>query len=266
MPPLRFAPHTPALVLVTALLWACGSAPSAHLEATMAPMVLEPPAPPSALTTNHFKGDQSGVVDEAQIREILAAPVFLETGARIGIVPVVSKYAPDEALPVAPVTGALADALERTGLFDIACEVTTDWPTDRGISGLRELAARYRAEYLLLYRHRFVDRDYVNGWALGYFTILGAFVVPSTTQETAGVLEATLFDVKTGTLLFTVYDRVRDLQDVNVWHNERKLRDLQLALLTKAAERISDQVTAKVRRLAQARPADTTRVATAPGT
>ena len=35
-------------------------------------------------------------------------------------------------------------------IFEVATEMSTDWPADGGISGLRELAARYRAEYLLL--------------------------------------------------------------------------------------------------------------------
>ncbi len=37
---------------------------------------------------------------------------------------------------------------------------------------LRELAARYRSEYLLLYRHRFVDRSYTNAW--GWLYLLAA--------------------------------------------------------------------------------------------
>ena len=38
-----------------------------------------------------------------------------------------------------------------------------------------------------------------------YLTLVGTIVAPSRTLETAGVLEATLFDVRTGTVLFTVY-------------------------------------------------------------
>lgn len=55
-------------------------------------------------------------------------------------------------------------------LGQVVSEVTTDWPTDGSIAGLRKLAARYRGEYLLLYRHRFVDRSWTNGWALSWLT------------------------------------------------------------------------------------------------
>ncbi len=239
-------------VVLAFLLAGCGAA-RAPLKAELPtqPIVAAPPAP---LQTNHFQRDKVATLSEEAIREVLAAPVFLEESARLGIVPVRMRYELDGGLPLTRVTGELSDRLEGSGAFEVVSEITTDWPGTRSIAGLRELATRYRTEYLLLYRHRFVDRSYVNGWGFAWLTGLGAFFVPSSTLESAGVLEATLFDVKTGTLLFTVYTRVHDSKLANVWYNGRKTREMQERLLDAAAEHLSDLVQEKLGRLIAARP------------
>ena len=86
-----------------------------------------------------------------------------------------------------------------------------------------------------------------------YLTLVGTIVAPSRTLETAGVLEATLFDVRTGTVLFTVYERVRARADETPWHQGRKLHGMQLRLLHEAAGKLAEQVVSKVRYLAVAR-------------
>ena len=77
---------------------------------------------------------------------------------------------------------------------------------------------------------------------------------PSQTLESAGVLEATLFDVKTGTLLFTVFERVHAESNETIFNNDRKRRKMKEKLLTEAAEKLSAQVIEKTRRLVAARP------------
>jgi len=231
---------------------AAGSSP---LKAPMlTPLALEAAPQPVVLQENHFQGDRSGRISEEDLRRVLAAPVFLEAGARIGVVQVTNRYDPDEDVPLQAVPAALSDGMEQAGLFEVSTEISTDWPSDRGISGLRELAARYRAEYLLLYRHRFVDRDWTNAWAWLYPTVVGAFFVPSQTIEVAGVMEATLFDVKTGTILYTVFERVHGRTNENVWQNDRKRRELKEELLVAAAGSLTDAVVGKARLLAAARP------------
>jgi hypothetical protein len=83
---------------------------------------------------------------------------------------------------------------------------------------------------------------------------LGVLFAPAQTLESAGVLEATLFDVKTGTLLFTVFERVHAESDETVFHNDRKRRLMKEKLLAEAAGKLAAQVVEKSRRLAAARP------------
>ena len=211
-------------------------------------------SPPPVLTQNHFIQDRTGSLSEAALRQILEAPVFLESRARVGVVPVRTAYAPEHELPLAGVPAVLTDALDRSGHFELVCEVSTDFPADRGISGLRELAARYRADYLLLYRHRFVEDRWANAGAVTWATGIGALVVKGRTLAAAGVLEATLFDVKTGTLLFTVHERIEGEERVVAGGTQRKAAGLRRRLLEGASERLADGVMARVQRLVAARP------------
>lgn len=257
-------PSSPLLYMaLLALLCGTGCAAQKALAPEMAPMSFAEaqdaaagaPAPPPILTENHFSRDRVGGITEEALREVLAAPVFLEEKARVGIVPVQGSYALDMDVPLPSVTAALADALDMSGEFELSSEMSTDFPADRGISGLRELAARYRCDYLLIYRHRFVDASYMNPVAWGYLTVLGALFLPGQTIESAGVLEATLFDVKTGTLLFTVNERVHDQEQVNIWHNGLKTQWMKKKMLETATQKLADQVVGKIRRLVVARPA-----------
>src|SRR5207237_3011027 len=156
----------------------------------------------AGLADDHFHRDRAGGVSEEGLRAILDAPVRLDPEQRLGVLPVTDSYRPERAVPLPAVPAELARSLEAAGLFQATSEISTDWPVDGDIPGLRELAARYRSGYLLLYRHRFVDANHANAWAWLYPTVVGAIVAPSRTLETAGVLEATLFDVRSGTILF----------------------------------------------------------------
>lgn len=234
----------------------CGAARAPMAPAALEPMHIDSAAQgPAPLTHNPFKGDQVRALTEDDLRVVLDAPVFLEQAARIGVVSVTHGYAPDRALPLHEITAALADTLDGTGLFEIVSELSTDWPGRSDIAGLRELAARYRSEYLLLYRQRFVDRTYTNGWGWAWITVIGGLVAPTDTLEAEGVIEATLFDVKSGTLLFTVYARARGHEDETIWHTGQKRRRLKQRLLKEATRSLVSQVRQKVEQLADARPA-----------
>lgn len=235
---------------------------AAHTRAPeLAPLALATVAAPP-LEENHFSRDRMAL-GEPELRQILSAPVFLEANARIGVLPVRSGYAPDEDVPVDAAPATLTDTLEGSGLFELASEISTEWPTATGTAGLRELAARYRTEYVLLYRHRFADSTHANGFAAGFITLVGALFLPGTTVESAGVLEATLFDVKTGTILFTIHERVRDEAMAAPPAAEERLARMHRELVAGASKRLAEQVIARCQRLVAARPVATTPVADA---
>lgn len=251
--------------LLAQVLTGCAAAPRPlRAEMRAMPVQRQQPRQQQVLRQNHFKSDRTGNLTEAQLKKILESPVFLEEDTRIGIVPVATAYEVDRDLPLATVPHTLSDALEKTGFFEVTTEVSTDWPKDRSVAGLRELAARYRAKYLMLYRHRFVHRERTNAWGWAYLTVVGALFVPSKDVEVAGVLEATLFDARTGTILFTVYERVHTERAMNLWNHEAKRREIKAQLLKRASDQLADKVTHKVRRLVAARPAPKTPETPAP--
>jgi hypothetical protein len=243
------------LLPAVVLLVSCAMSPR---SAELSPLVFTAPSDAVApLIDDHFTKDQTGALSEEHLKEILAAPVYLEEGARLGVVPVAVRYEPDEAVPTVAVPSALVGALEDSGMFEMASEISTEWPIDRGPAGLRELAARYRSEYLLLYRHRFVETTNHNGWAAGYATIIGALFFPGEQLETDGVLEATLYEVKSGTLLFTVNERIHSTDSAAPTTAARHSAELQRKMLLEAAPRLAERVVQKCRRLAASRPAGT---------
>lgn len=219
--------------------------------------------PRAELRADAFKIDQTATLSEDALREILDAPVFLPDRARVGVLQTSNGYDRDLGSPLSSVPQVLAGTLEGSGLFDATTEVATDWPTDSGVAGLRQLGARYRIGYLLLYRERFVDKTWWNAWGWLAPTLVGALVAPNQTLASDGVVEATLFDVRTGTLLFTVFERVHATKIDNVWHDDEKLEAMEKALTAEAAAKLADDVLAKVRRLAALRPATPT-VSSAP--
>jgi hypothetical protein len=254
---IRIAVPIVALVVVTGCASAAPevSMPRLFRAEGAAVAAAEPPAPPKPelLVDNHFTRDAMGALSEDELKKILSAPVFLEKKARLGIVPVSDGYGADGTIPVITVPGALAEIVDDTGLFELVSEVSTDFPATGSIAGLRELAARYRCDYLLLYRHRFVDRVYASGWAWSWATAVGEMILPANVLESEGVLEATMFDVKSGTILFTTFERVKDKKEENVLDTERKQKELREKLLAEATKKIGQAVVNQLNRLAAAR-------------
>lgn len=58
--------------------------------------------------------------------------------------------------------------------------------------------------YLLLCSAHSEDKTHLNNWAWLYPTGLGVLLAPGVSVGTQGMLQASLFDVKSGTVLFTV--------------------------------------------------------------
>ena len=222
--PLR--PLLSLLVLVAAVLGAgCASVHSpAESQSVLAVGSAQQPSPPP-LQRSLFAREPSGQLTEDALQRILAAPWEITLPARVGVVPIVPAYdmrgpAPSNAVPAA--TGALARAL-RCEQFTLVTEVMAIPSGALGMEALRELAARYRLRYLVLYREEIATRVFANGWASLYATVIGAFFVPGETLRAAGYVEASLFDVKTGLLLATVRRPVFEERVSNVWGTREKL-------------------------------------------
>jgi len=94
------------------------------LQVALKPLDLGPA--PAPLHENLFRRDHAGSISEEDLRTVLAAPVFLENRARLGVVPVANGYQPDADPPLAMVPGVLSRALEDSGLFEVTTEVSTD--------------------------------------------------------------------------------------------------------------------------------------------
>jgi hypothetical protein len=121
-----------------------------------------------------------------------------------------------------------------------------------GMEALREAAARYRLRYVVLYREVLATSHHANPWAVGYATVIGAAFLPGQSQEVYGYIEATMFDVKTGLLMFTTRRAISAEQRENEWRTEDKLEQLASNTVTKFAPDLATDFLVDVRRFADA--------------
>jgi hypothetical protein len=241
-----------ALAVLVPLSFSCasrwnphGSAPPYHFRVAAAG---EEPA-----QTDPFRGDEkpAGLSEEA-VGKLLEQAVPLDPAQRLGLLPASVGWAPSVGYAAHVVPAEITRALDGAGLFRTATELSADWPSGRGVSGLRELGLRYRTPYLLLYRLRFSDEEYANAWSLLLPTVIGYLLAPVKTVETHGVLEAALFDVRSGSVLFTVFEQVEEKADTGTIGAERRLRALKDQAIATAAVKLAAQVADKTRRLTEA--------------
>jgi hypothetical protein len=201
-----------ASVLLLASLCSCAAASRSIVVSPMeavAPAAAPSPAP---LDRSLFAPRGGSGLSEEELARILDAPLGLKLPARVGVASLGRAFEPCP--PQTPDAGlaavrALAESLEGSPLVTVASEMSSEIPTGGGVEGLRELAARYRASYLVLYSERFEDRTHANGFAALWPTILGGLLTPSQTLRGDGVLSVSLLDVRTGTILFTLHEAVR---------------------------------------------------------
>jgi hypothetical protein len=136
--------------------------------------------------------------------------------------------------------------------FTLVTEVMAIPSGALGMEALREVAARYQLRYVMLYREVIKKDRRLNKVAWGYATALGALFLPGQRHQVYGFVEASLFDVKTGLLLFTTRRAVNGSRDSNVWYQDHKLEQLRAALLGKFAPTLADDVKADLYRFADA--------------
>jgi hypothetical protein len=247
--------HLVLLVIVTG----CGAQ---YASARMAAAALPGPLP---LERSPFARDPGGHLSEENLQKVLASPIEIALPARVGVMPIVTAEdwrgpSPDwKRVPtgVAP----FARALRGTEPFTLVTEMLPIPSGALGMEALREAAARYALRYVILYREGIRHRTRANGLAAGYATLLGALFVPGQTLEVDGYLEATLFDVKTGLLLFTVRRSVVARRSSNVWYPDRKLEAMHAALALRFAPELAADVRSDVDRFAAAVKVEATRTA-----
>jgi hypothetical protein len=196
------------------------------------------PAPPP-LDRSLFSRAPEGTLSEEELQAILARPLELELPARVGVLPIIEAAdwrGPGPSHEMVPAgLSKFAHALPSDDGFSLVTEMMPIPSGGLGMEALREVAARYKLRYLLLYREHVVKDRRGNGFAAAYATGVGALFMPGSTLEVHGYAEATLFDVKTGILLYTVRRRLEASRRSTVWQRKRKLDDMQQTLAVEAA-------------------------------
>jgi rhombotail lipoprotein len=244
------------IVSTCLLVAACGASQmkmaSAPMAAGAAPAM--PQAPPP-LDRSLFARDPNGSISEDALQKILAAPIELELPARVGVLPIMTATdwrgpGPDQRVPAG--LDSLVKSLRKDPAFSLVTQTMVIPSGSLGMEALREIAARYRLRYLLLYREVLATDSQLNRWAWGYATIVGALFLPGKYQEVYGYTEVTMFDVKTGTLMFTTRRAIAASQRSNQWHQKAKIERLASMAVEKFAPELATDVLADLRRFAAA--------------
>ncbi len=243
--PLAFVSLSFATLVVTAAgLSGCGV--NRQVSSSITPTRVAKAAP--VLTRSVFARDPDGQLSETEIQKILSNQLELELPARVGILPIVAAEdwrGPGPSFARAPEAVAILSKHVRSAeLFTVVTEMLPIPSGALGMEALREMAARYKLRYAILYREDVRQRIQNNPWALGYVTGIGTIFLPGENLKVDGYVEASLFDVKTGLLLFTIRRRVSATEKSNIWHRADKLDRLQ----AKLAIRVGQDLGADIRR------------------
>ena len=252
----------PFALLLLSLAPACAVRAGSPAAASALAQLEHPTSPP--LDRSLFPRDPAGALDEDSLQKILDAPIAIDLPGRVGVLPIATDVDGRGPSPTYRVpTGAVAftHALATGGPFTMVTEMLAIPSGSLGMEALRTIAARYRLRYLLLYREELGRRSRNNGWAAGYATILGAFVLPGQTLSAFGFIEATLLDVKTGTLMFTVRKLGSVEKSSNVWHNDNKLDEMEAGLVSGLAPGLASAAIVETGRYAEAVRGEARRVA-----
>jgi len=233
-----------AATAACAALLGCGGAPNMPSHAAP-PAAMDNAAAPQVLTTSLYAKTATGGLDEAELQTILSSPIDLELPARVGIVPLEKPFDPTQNVSLSTRLVASYDLAATVGTgqwFSQVSAVSTDLPNVGGIEGLRVIAARYSVRYLLLYSQRFEEASHLNNWAWLYPTVVGFFVAPGVTLESAGLAQADMIDVRTGTVLFSVVEPMHVSVQEQVIGASRGLEEAQADESHEAARRLGRKV------------------------
>lgn len=246
------------LALFACLLAGCGAAKMASSAMPSAPQAQSLAQTP--LDRSVFARDPNGQLSEDALQKILRSPIELDLPSRVGVLPIITATdwrgpSPDFARVPAG-QSSLVHTLRKDAAFSLVTEMMPIPSGALGMEALREAAARYRLRYVVLYREVLAAKHHVNPWAVGYVTGIGAFFLPGQSQEVYGYIEATMFDVKTGLLMFTTRRAVTAEQHENEWRTDDKLAVLAATTVSKFASELGADFLVDVRRFANAAVAE----------
>jgi len=242
-------------MVVLCLLAACAApAKVAMSSARMAD------APAQPLDRSLFARDPNGSLSEDALQKILASPIELALPSRVGVLPILTAKdwrgpGPDDRVPAG--VASFVGRLRADGAFSLVTETMVIPSGALGMEALREIAARYRLRYLLLYREVIAKHAIWNAWAWGFVTGVGALFLPGQNQQVYGYIEASMFDVKTGLLMFTTRRAIAASQTTNNWHQTEKIDQLASNAVSKYAPDLAGDVLSDLRRFAAAAEAET---------
>jgi hypothetical protein len=157
---------------------------------------------------------------------------------------------------VPPGMAPMVGRLRKDAAFSLVTEMMPIPSGALGMEALREAAARYRLRYVILYREVLAKKHHANPWAIGYATVVGAAFLPGQQQEVYGYIEATMFDVKTGLLMFTTRRAIVASQRANEWNTDDKLDQLASNAVSKYSPDLATDFLVDVRRFADAAVAE----------
>jgi hypothetical protein len=245
------------LAVLVLVLTAFSGCAAGYAKMASARMTAPPPAgAPPPLERSLFAKDPNGALTEDQIQTILAAPIEIDLPARVGVMPILTATdwrgpSPDyDRVPagVAP----FVTKLRKARPFTLVTEIMPIPSGALGMEALREVAARYRLRYLVLYREVLTRKRGYNKWAWGYATGIGALFLPGREHEVFGYIEATMFDIKTGVLMFTSRRSVQGSRSANNWDGASKIAKLESKLVGRFAPDLAVDVDTDLARYARA--------------
>ncbi len=249
-----------ALLVVCLAVGALGACAAGPQRATSARMAAEPAqAAPPPLDRSVFSRDPHGQLTEDALQKILASPIELSLPSRVGVLPITTASDwrgpnPDDRVPAG--VANFVTALRRDPAFSLVTQTMVIPSGALGMEALREVAARYRLRYLMLYREVLAKKTKHTGWAAGYATLVGALFLPGQRHEVYGYIEASMFDVKTGLLMFTTRRAITASQTSNVWYGDDKLDRLASNVTSKFSPELATDVLVDLQRFAAAAVAE----------
>jgi hypothetical protein len=253
------------LLISVVFITGCGAQKMASAPMSANAPAAMPSAPP--LDRSLFDRNPNGALTEDALQKILAAPIELELPARVGLIPIMTATdwrgpGPDHRVPsgVEP----LLKELRKQQAFSLLTQTMVIPSGALGMEALREIAARYRLRYTLLYREVLATESVFNAFAVGYMTGVGAFFLPGKQQEVWGYTEVSMFDVKTGTLMFTTRRAISASQRTNQWHQKAKLEKLASRAIARFAPDLARDMMADLHNFASAAVAENARRGSGP--